>query len=29
MAEPIKCPLCSVLTSRGHLSRHTRSALCT
>ena len=28
MAEPIKCPLCSVLTSRGHLSRHTRSALC-
>jgi hypothetical protein len=28
MAEPIKCPLCFVLTSRGHLSRHTRSALC-
>ena len=28
MAEPIKCPLCSVLTSRGHLSRHTRSAIC-
>jgi hypothetical protein len=28
MAEVIKCPLCSVLTSRGHLSRHTRSAFC-
>ena len=28
MAEPIKCPLCFVLTSRGHLSRHTRSAMC-
>ena len=28
MAEPIKCPLCFLLTTRGHLSRHTKSTMC-
>jgi hypothetical protein len=28
MMQPIKCPLCSMMTRRGHISRHKKSALC-
>ena len=28
MMQEIKCPLCSMMTRRGHLSRHKKSALC-
>ena len=28
MADPIKCPLCFLLTTRGHLSRHKKSTMC-
>ena len=28
MMQQIKCPLCSMMTRRGHMSRHKKSALC-
>jgi hypothetical protein len=28
MMQPIACPLCTIMTRRGHMSRHKKSALC-
>ena len=28
MSEPIKCPLCFPITSRGHLNRHNKTMIC-
>ena len=28
MNEPIKCPLCFTITSRGHLNRHKKTTIC-
>ena len=28
MMQQIKCPLCFMMTRRGHMSRHNKSALC-